>query len=154
MAKRTIAVPPPVWLLVAGGLQHALAGRRRPTTGSRVASAAVAVAAAGLAATAVAACARANTTISPEHPERSSRLLTHGPFRWTRNPIYVAMAGLLAAHAILRRSWLALAPVAGFIAVIDRLQIPTEERALRARFGRSYDRYLRTTPRWLRAACR
>ncbi|HET8926270.1 MAG TPA: hypothetical protein VFN24_00385 [Microbacterium sp.] len=52
-------------------------------------------------------------------------------------------------HAVLRRSWVALTPVAGFVAVIDRVQIPAEERALHARFGPACDRYRREVPRWV-----
>lgn len=149
MAKHP--VPPPVWALAAGGLQLALAGRRRPTTASVAASVVVGLGAGGLAGAAVAALMRADTTISPERPDRTTALVTGGPFRWTRNPIYLGLAGVLLAHAILRRSWLALAPVAGFVAVMDRVQVPAEERALRKRLGRPYDRYRAGTPRWLGA---
>lgn len=42
-----------------------------------------------------------------------------------------------------------VAPVVGFVAAIDRLQIPAEEMALRARFSDDYDAYVRAVPRWL-----
>lgn len=102
-----------------------------------------------LAATAVTALARAHTAIGPEHPEHATTLVTGGPFRFTRNPIYLAMVGLLVSHAILRRSPLALAPAAGFVVLLDRTQITAEEHALRSRFAGVYDRYVGGTPRWL-----
>ncbi len=149
MTKHPFLVPPPVWLIAAGGVQHAVAGRRRPTRASKVLAAALAAAAGGLACSAILTFLRAGTTIDPEHPQRASVLVTEGPFRYTRNPMYVALTGVLLAHAMLRRSLLAIAPVIGFVAVIDLVQIPAEERALRARFGRRYDRYRRETPRWM-----
>ena len=63
--------------------------------------------------------------------------------------MYVGMAGLLVANAMRRGSWVALAPVAGFILFIDRLQIAAEESALREKFGAEYESYLAATPRWL-----
>jgi protein-S-isoprenylcysteine O-methyltransferase Ste14 len=63
--------------------------------------------------------------------------------------MYVGMAGLLAAHALWRRSWAALGPVAVFVALIDRLQIQAEESALAVTFGADYEVYRAASPRWL-----
>ena len=63
--------------------------------------------------------------------------------------MYVGMAGLLAAHALWRRSWTALIPVAVFVALIDRLQIQAEESALAVTFGAEYEAYRAASPRWL-----
>ena len=50
-----------------------------------------------------------------------------------------------------RGSWTALVPVAAFVLVIDRTQVPAEEAALVASFGASYDAYRAAVPRWLDA---
>jgi protein-S-isoprenylcysteine O-methyltransferase Ste14 len=63
--------------------------------------------------------------------------------------MYVGMAGLLVANAIWRGSWVALAPVAGFIVLLDRLQIRAEESALLGKFGAEYEAYRLAAPRWL-----
>jgi len=76
-------------------------------------------------------------------------LVTEGPFRFSRNPVYLALAGVLVAHAVLRRSIVALAAVAGFIVVLDRTQVPAEEQALSKTFKREYDQYRASTPRWI-----
>lgn len=141
-------VPPPVWLAAALAAQRLL-GRRPPTALSRLVAAAVAGGSALVALSALAAMRDAGTTIAPDRPERASALVTDGPFRVTRNPIYLAMVGVLVAHAVYRRSALALLPAAGFVAAIDRIQIPAEERALESRFGRGFERYRRETPRWV-----
>jgi protein-S-isoprenylcysteine O-methyltransferase Ste14 len=87
--------------------------------------------------------------VDPFHPERTSTLVTTGPNSITRNPMYVGMAGLLVAHAVLRGKPVALLPVGGFVTIIDRWQIGAEEPALATHFGQEYDAYRARTPRWL-----
>ena len=92
---------------------------------------------------------RARTTVNPLQPERASALVTGGIYRHTRNPMYVAVATLLLAWAL----WLgnALAPLGTvlFVAWMDRLQIPPEERALQTLFGAEFERYRSEVRRWL-----
>ncbi len=92
---------------------------------------------------------RRGTTVEPFHPEQASVLVTTGANSISRNPMYLGMAGLLIANAIRRGSWTALAPVAAFVVLIDRRQIPTEESALLDKFGAEYDLYRAAAPRWL-----
>lgn len=92
---------------------------------------------------------RADTTIRPEDPSKTTALTTDGPFGVSRNPIYVAMAGLLTGHALIRRSPAALLLVPGFVAVMNRVQIGPEERTLRAAFGAEYEEYVKQVPRRL-----
>lgn len=98
---------------------------------------------------AAAAFRRARTTVNPLKPEAASALVVAGVYRFTRNPMYVGFASLLLAWA----AWLA-APVtllgpAFFVAYITRFQILPEERALRERFGESFEAYCRQVRRWL-----
>lgn len=142
-------LPPPVYVLVAAGLQRLLSPGRRITTGSALTALPVGAASVGVAVSTFRGFARAGTTIDPIEVDAASALVESGPNRFTRNPIYLAMAGVLLAHAIARRSWWALLPVAGFVAVIDRTQIRAEEEALRERFGEAYAAYARRVPRWV-----
>lgn len=103
----------------------------------------------GLLARAITAFRRHETTVDPLAPERASQLVDDGPFRVTRNPMYVAMAGLLVAHAFARRSTLSLVPAAGFALLMTKAQIEAEERAMADNFGAEWGRYVATTPRWL-----
>jgi protein-S-isoprenylcysteine O-methyltransferase Ste14 len=113
--------------------------------------ASVAVAAAGLAVTAVAIAqfVRARTTVDPLHPEEASALVSGGIFRVTRNPMYLGMALILGAWAVWLANGASALLVAGFVAYISRFQIAPEERALRGRFGESFDAYARRVRRWL-----
>lgn len=92
---------------------------------------------------------RADTTVNPVDVKDASSLVQAGPYRLSRNPMYVGMAGLLFAHAVGRRSWIALVPLVGYVVVMDRTQIPAEENALREKFGADYDDYAFRVPRWL-----
>jgi protein-S-isoprenylcysteine O-methyltransferase Ste14 len=150
MNDRMRRIPPPVWLVAAAGVQWLVSAHtRRVTRRSIVAATIIAGGGGALAISAARTLQRHGTTLTPEHPEEATVLVADGPFVFTRNPIYLAFAAALVAHAILRRSPLALLPVAAFVAVIDRVQIPAEEHALLDRFGVRYEYYRRTVPRWI-----
>jgi len=93
--------------------------------------------------------ARAGTTFDPVRIDRASALVTDGVLAHTRNPMYLALAGALVAHALARGSWPGLLPVAGFVWAVDRGQVAAEEAVLRERFGPEYEAYARRVPRWI-----
>lgn len=143
-------VPPPLVALAAGVAQRALSGPTpRPGPVRVAASAALSVASVSMATAAMRQFRRSGTTVEPIHPERASALVTTGVNSVTRNPMYVGLTGFLVAHAVWRASWPALLPVAAFVALIDRVQIAAEEKALAEKFGSEYAHYLASTPRWL-----
>lgn len=142
-------VPPPVYAAVAAGTQ--LLFEQRPSRVGRAAAVALAGSSITLAFLATSEFRRHDTTVDPVHPDRATALVRSGPYRITRNPMYVSMAGMLLAHALWRGRWAALAPLAGFAAVIDRLQIVPEEQALSERFGDAYAELRARAPRWLSA---
>jgi protein-S-isoprenylcysteine O-methyltransferase Ste14 len=92
---------------------------------------------------------RARTTVNPMKPDTASSLVTSGIYRFTRNPMYLGDALILLAVVVFFSNPLGLAGVILFIAWMNLLQIPAEERALRARFGEAYDAYRARVRRWL-----
>lgn len=101
-----------------------------------------------LAFSAIATFRRRGTTILPAR--RPTRAIVHdGPYRVTRNPMYVSMAIAYAGGALLLNSvWpLLLLPVV--LVIVDRYVIVREERYLRGKFGDEYERYRRRVRRWL-----
>lgn len=140
---------PPTTLATGLTIQHLMARHRAITPTSAAASAVVSVASGWLLGGSLLQFRRQRTTFDPVHVAAVKSLVVQGPNRLTRNPMYVGMAGLLIAHAILRRSALAALPAAGFILVIDRAQIPVEESALSAKFGDDFEQYRSSVPRWL-----
>ena len=92
---------------------------------------------------------RAGTTVNPMSPERASNVVTSGVYRWSRNPMYLGMASVLAGLALAVGSATGLLVTAGFCTYLSRFQIAPEERRLLEVFGEPYARYLRQVRRWL-----
>lgn len=92
---------------------------------------------------------RARTTVNPLRPDATTQLVTGGPYRFTRNPMYIGHALMLTGWTIALAHPLALAAVAVYVVWIDRLQIPSEEAALATRFPHEFTEYARRVRRWL-----
>lgn len=103
----------------------------------------------GLALAGVATFRRHGTTVDPLHPEAAGQVVRSGPFRRTRNPMYLGMALLLLGWALGLAHPLAFLGVPVLMAYLTRFQIQPEERALRAKFGAPYEAYLLEVRRWL-----
>ena len=89
------------------------------------------------------------TLFTPLAPEQASALVVRGVFRWTRNPMYLAMLLVLVSWACIVANAAALAILPLFVAYLNRFQIVPEERALRAKFGEAYEDYMRRVRRWI-----
>jgi protein-S-isoprenylcysteine O-methyltransferase Ste14 len=77
------------------------------------------------------------------------RVVTRGPYRWVRNPIYLGALLVVLGEAGLFGSLRVLA-YAGVMAVCFHLFVTGyEEPALRRRFGPGYLAYRRAVPRWI-----
>jgi len=145
-------VPPPVVLLLAAALMWCLANLSPaslhwPGTGWLAA----ALGTAGLALNLVPKWwfGRAGTTVNPMRPQATSRLVVAGPYRFSRNPMYLGHALLLLAWASVLAQPFALAGVGLYLAWITRFQILPEERMLTERFPDAYPAYRRRVRRWL-----
>lgn len=92
---------------------------------------------------------RADTTINPLRPGKSSALVTSGVYRLSRNPMYAGLLLFLVAWAAYLASPLAFAGPMAFVAFINRFQILPEERILSAMFSAEYDDYKSRVRRWL-----
>ncbi len=90
---------------------------------------------------------RAQTNILPHRP--ADKLLTHGVFNFSRNPIYLGNTLLvLGAAGVFQNGWFAVVALLAAIAV-HFLAIKREEQHLALKFGPSWDDYARRTPRWV-----
>jgi protein-S-isoprenylcysteine O-methyltransferase Ste14 len=91
--------------------------------------------------------ARHETGLLPGQPTEA--MIAEGPYRLSRNPLYVGLLTLYLALALLTgSSWaLLLFPVAVLLVLWGAI-LP-EERFLHARFGAAYDDYRRRVRRWL-----
>ena len=76
-------------------------------------------------------------------------LLTQGPYRLTRNPMYVGELAIWSGWTVLLGS----PPVAGtllLVVAVMRLGVEFEERSLAEHYGEQWRAYAARTPRWLR----
>ena len=90
---------------------------------------------------------KARTTVRPDRP--ASSLVTSGPYRFTRNPMYVSLALLYAGVATLYQSVWAWSLLMVVVVYIDRRVIRPEEQYLEHRFGADYARYCAKVRRWM-----
>jgi protein-S-isoprenylcysteine O-methyltransferase Ste14 len=90
---------------------------------------------------------KARTTTVPG--QKSAVLVTRGPYRFTRNPMYVGLSlAYLGEAAILKQMWpvLLLPLVVGYL---NWIVIPVEESRLAEVFGAEYDKYRAAVRRWI-----
>lgn len=101
----------------------------------------------GLAAPGAASFRHSGTPLNPTRP--AATLVTTGPYRLTRHPIYVGMATTYAGVTLLAGTWWPVAFLPLAVLAVDRLVIAREEPYLRRRFGSAYDEYCARVRRWL-----
>ena len=78
----------------------------------------------------------------------TERLVVRGPYRYVRNPMYLAVAAVIVGQA-LALGQLSLFAYAGLFGVVVLAFVRGyEEPALTKRFGADYERYRRTVPGW------
>jgi protein-S-isoprenylcysteine O-methyltransferase Ste14 len=95
----------------------------------------------------VATFSRAHTTVIPW--DEVTAMVTTGPFRFSRNPIYLADAIAYLGGTLLIDSWWPLLVLPGILWVMRRKVIDREERYLTERFGDPYREYQLRVRRWL-----
>lgn len=100
-----------------------------------------------LAAWSALALAQHKTTINPYR--KPKRLLQAGPFRYSRNPIYLGFNLIYIGIALLLGSWWSWMLLPLLILAMDRGVIVHEEAVLEKLFGDSYRQYRRRVRRWL-----
>lgn len=146
-------IPPVAWFLALLGAAWGLERGRAlplglPSVEVRVAAACVVFAAAAVVAGwAIVLFGRRKTTIVPF--AEASALVTTGPYRFTRNPLYVALVASLAAFGLLLDSAWYLAGAALLALALDRFVIREEERRLAERFGEAWSGWAARVRRWL-----
>jgi len=146
-----IRIPPPLLFLVAflagAGLQR-LAGLTVPAARIlQIAGFALIGCAIVLALCSLGLFLAARTTVVPF--STASKLVTWGPYRFTRNPMYLSLIlAYLGAVGIFSQV-LALFFLALPIILVHKIVIPFEEKRMRGAFGEPYDQYCSKVRRWL-----
>jgi protein-S-isoprenylcysteine O-methyltransferase Ste14 len=90
---------------------------------------------------------RSRTSIVPIRP--ATTLVIAGPYRFTRNPMYVGLAVLTVALGLFLDSWWPIVLLVPVLFVVRAFVIAPEERYLERRFGADYVAYTQRVRRWL-----
>lgn len=88
-----------------------------------------------------------NTTVKPD--QRPSVLIDYGPFKISRNPMYLGMTLMLIGAGIILGSITSFIGAIFFIAAMEYYFIPEEEKAMQETFGDEYVKYKDKVKRWL-----
>lgn len=144
-----VRVPPPILvaliLVLAWALRRLLPvplGLAVPALGNLVF-----VAALGLVLWAVLVLVRAGTDPRPDKPDKA--LVEGGPFRFSRNPVYLGFVLLVLGFALRWGDLWGWVAVAATQQALARLVIAREEPYLEARFGAAYTGYAARVRRWV-----
>jgi protein-S-isoprenylcysteine O-methyltransferase Ste14 len=78
----------------------------------------------------------------------TEELVVGGLYRYVRNPMYLAVAAMIAGQALIFRDVAVLGWLALFVAAVLAFVLWYEEPVLTRRFGKSYQRYRAAVPRW------
>ena len=90
---------------------------------------------------------RHKTSLEPWKP--TTRVLAHGPYAYSRNPIYVAFCFLAIGIGLSQNSlWMTLSFIPS-VFVVFHTAIAKEEKYLEKKFGEEYRRYKEKVRRWL-----
>jgi protein-S-isoprenylcysteine O-methyltransferase Ste14 len=141
---------PPVWLagaLALTWLHGAWAPLGATGAGWRLLGLGLIAAGLGLIVWAAWTMHRLRTTVVPH--QDPDALVTSGPFAFSRNPIYLGDALVLAGCAIRWQAWVALLLVPLFMALIARRFIAGEEARLVRHFGAAFESYASSVRRWI-----
>ena len=90
---------------------------------------------------------RAGTNVDPYRP--TIAFVTDGPYRFTRNPLYLGLTSVYAGVSALANSLWAMLLLPGVLAVMRRGVIEREERYLENKFGEEYRLYKARVRRWI-----
>jgi protein-S-isoprenylcysteine O-methyltransferase Ste14 len=91
---------------------------------------------------------REGTELNPTSTT-NRKLVTSGPYRFTRNPMYLGLVIVTLGIAFWVGAWpMFLAPIVTF-ATANWVHVPFEEAKMRNQFGEAFDAYVRKVRRWI-----
>ena len=88
-----------------------------------------------------------NTTVKPD--ETPTSLINNGPFRFSRNPMYLGMEFLLIGTGLILGSVTSFVGAVLFFVVMELLFIRQEEKIMAEKFGDEFNAYKKKVARWI-----
>lgn len=145
-----VVVPPPVWallfLLIGWGVGAALG--LQVLVHANAAAIVIAIAGFLIALWGRLTFARAGAEIRPASPVNST-LVTSGPFRFTRNPMYLGIFVFMTGLSLLIGTVAVFIADAVYLVWANFVSIPYEEEKMERQFGDDYRAYKRRVRRWI-----
>ena len=89
----------------------------------------------------------AGTNVNPSLP--TTAIVTSGPFRFSRNPLYMALTLLYFGLTLAVNTWWGIVVLVPLLILMHRGVVLREERYLEAKFGESYRQYFSKVRRYL-----
>ncbi len=86
---------------------------------------------------------------NPNPAAEKTKLITDGPFKLSRNPIYLASALAALGRSVQGESPTSALLTFALLLYVDRYVVPAEEEYLSEKFGATYDEYRSSVPRWI-----
>jgi len=83
------------------------------------------------------------------HTQADHQLITHGPYRWVRHPMYSALFLMGLGWLLLTANWFIGAPLMIGIVIVVLMRVENEEAVLIDLFGDDYRNYMKHTGRFL-----
>ncbi len=90
---------------------------------------------------------RAGTNVNPRRP--TTAIVTGGPFRYTRNPLYLAITMILLGISFVIDTWWGIIVIVPVLLIMHFGVVRREERYLEQKFGENYLQYKRAVRRYL-----
>jgi protein-S-isoprenylcysteine O-methyltransferase Ste14 len=147
-----LRLPPPIWgafyLVIFGTLSALLPWRE--SLDLRAVAAGIAIAVLGFAVSVSAALLfRSEGTELNPTSETNKTLVIRGPYRYTRNPMYLGLVILTFGIALIVGSLPMFAVPVLIFATANWVHIPFEEAKMRRQFGSTYDDFTLRVRRWI-----
>ena len=147
-----LRLPPPVWtliyLLIAASISWWLGWPKIPGLPVVALGIALVVGALILPVSAILLFRREGTEVSPTSSANRT-LVVVGPYRLTRNPMYLGLVILTIGIAVWIGAWPMFVVPFGVFGTANWVHIPFEEAKMRRQFGATYDDYVGHVRRWV-----
>jgi protein-S-isoprenylcysteine O-methyltransferase Ste14 len=152
MEGTMLKLPPPIWalayMLIAAGASYLAGWPLVPGLPLVWLAVVLIVLGISLAVAAFILFRREGTELNPTSTT-NRKLVTSGPFRLTRNPMYLSLVIVALGVAFWVGAWpMFVAPIAIF-ATANWVHVPFEEKKMRRQFGEAFDAYARKVRRWI-----
>jgi len=92
---------------------------------------------------------KANTTVDPRFPEKSSQLVETAVYRISRNPMYLGFLLILSGWAFYLMNYMAFVLLPVFVVFMNTYQIKPEEKHMMQKFSKEFKAYAERVRRWI-----